>query len=246
MAIQSRGPWLAKGLCCPFGSLLTMASSEALASFCCLIFFVQQVFALRFRMGWMREIPQFTLRICNFVPSSVPRRLSQVQTVVPSLRVLAFVFSVEAQQSAFLCRRFSHRRVTRLQSSRQATARSLASPSPTRTFTFELSSAGSPLTDVDYNYVVKQPITTAGLAPARYAALWAADRDHREPREIKPGPPAPARASARRVVRIHLPPLLSQYLSLPEPDGRKRPLHLPRYRPEYVYLNQLPPPEVVV
>ena len=118
MAIQSRGPWLAKGLCCPFGSLLTMASSEALASFCCLIFFVQQVFALRFRMGWMREIPQFTLRICNFVPSSVPRRLSQVQTVVPSLRVLAFAFSVEAQQSAFLCRRFSHRRVTRLQSSR--------------------------------------------------------------------------------------------------------------------------------
>jgi len=39
--IQSRGPWLAKGLCCPLGSLITMASSETLKSSRRLIFFVQ-------------------------------------------------------------------------------------------------------------------------------------------------------------------------------------------------------------
>ena len=34
MAHRSRGPWLACGLCCPAGSSLTMASSEALDSTC--------------------------------------------------------------------------------------------------------------------------------------------------------------------------------------------------------------------
>jgi len=37
---QSRGPWLARGLCCPSGSSLTTASSETLASSRWLIFFV--------------------------------------------------------------------------------------------------------------------------------------------------------------------------------------------------------------
>src|SRR6187401_148223 len=37
---QSRGPWLARGLCCPSGSSLTTASSETLASSRRLIFFV--------------------------------------------------------------------------------------------------------------------------------------------------------------------------------------------------------------
>ena len=44
----------------------------------------------------------------------------------------------------------------------------------TRTFTFELPLPGSPQGSVEYNYVGKQPIPTAGLAPASHAALWAA------------------------------------------------------------------------
>ena len=44
----------------------------------------------------------------------------------------------------------------------------------TRTFTFELPPRGSPQGGVEYNYVGKQPIPTAGLAPASHAALWAA------------------------------------------------------------------------
>ena len=43
-----------------------------------------------------------------------------------------------------------------------------------RTFTFELSPVGSPRTDVEYDYVGRQPVPTTGLPPASHAALWAA------------------------------------------------------------------------
>ena len=39
----------------------------------------------------------------------------------------------------------------------------------------------SPYSGVEYNYAGKQPIPAAGLSPARYAALWAANRlSHRK------------------------------------------------------------------
>jgi hypothetical protein len=71
-------------------------------------------------------------------------------------------------------RRFTRGSLTRLQSSLNAAARSFASPSPTRAFTFELSPRGSPRRNVEYNYAGKQPIPAAGLPPAGHAALWAA------------------------------------------------------------------------
>ena len=43
-----------------------------------------------------------------------------------------------------------------------------------RTFTFELSLAGSPRASVEYDYVGKQSIPTTGLSPASPTALWAA------------------------------------------------------------------------
>ena len=46
-----------------------------------------------------------------------------------------------------------------------------------RTFTFELSLAGSPRASVEYNYVGKQSIPTTGLSPASPTALWAAEQD---------------------------------------------------------------------
>src|SRR5271167_908782 len=46
-----------------------------------------------------------------------------------------------------------------------------------RTFTFELALAGSPRTNVEYDYVGKQSIPTTGLSPASPTALWAADPD---------------------------------------------------------------------
>jgi hypothetical protein len=60
-------------------------------------------------------------------------------------------------------------------SSLSATARIVASPSPTRAFTFELSDHESPLWYVEHNYAAKQSIAAAGLSPARQAAVWAAN-----------------------------------------------------------------------
>jgi len=151
-AIQSRGPWLSGALCCHTRSLLTMASSESVCPFQCLIFFVHWIFALRPRMGWYRQIPQFAPRICDTVPSSVPRRPCQVHMVASSLTVLAFAVSAMARQPRPTHAGSHVDCVTRLQSSLNATARCLASSSPARTFTIELSPDGSPQSDVDYNY----------------------------------------------------------------------------------------------
>ena len=72
--------------------------------------------------------------------------------------------------------------VSRLQSSLRAYFALMLRPASwlallSRTFTFELSLAGSPRANVEYNYVGKQSIPTAGLSPASSAALWAAELD---------------------------------------------------------------------
>ena len=59
-----------------------------------------------------------------------------------------------------------------------------------RTFTFELAPTRSPSISVEYDYVDKQSIPTAGLSPASPTALWAAG--HRiSPEKLprKEGPP---------------------------------------------------------
>ena len=64
--------------------------------------------------------------------------------------------------------------LSRLHSSLDAAARKLAGPSPTRAFTFELSSHESPHWNVEYHYAGQQPIPAAGLTPAGQATLLAA------------------------------------------------------------------------
>src|SRR5271157_5482064 len=71
--------------------------------------------------------------------------------------------------------------VSRLQSSLRAYFALMLRPANwlallSRTFTFELSLAGSPRASVEYDYVGKQSIPTAGLSPASPTALWAAER----------------------------------------------------------------------
>jgi hypothetical protein len=162
-AFQSRGPWLSNGLCCPIRSSLTTASSESVCSFRCLIFFAHRVFALRPHIGWCRRIPQFAPRTCDSVPSSVPRWSRRVHTAVSSPAVLAFATFAQARQPQTHTRRFPCGRVTRLQSSLHATARSLASPSPARAFTTELSPGGSPQPDVGYNYTANSQLPQPDL-----------------------------------------------------------------------------------
>jgi len=151
-------PLAHQALCCRSGSSLNMASSESVRSSRRLIFFVRRVFALRPRMGWIRQIPQFAPRICDSVPSSVPRRPCRVHPVVTSPTVIAFAISAQTRQPQIHARRFPRGSVTRLRSSLYATARNLASPSPARTFTTELSPDGSPLSDVGYNYAANNQL----------------------------------------------------------------------------------------
>jgi hypothetical protein len=71
--------------------------------------------------------------------------------------------------------------VSRLQSSLRAYFALMLRPASwlallSRTFTFELSLAGSPRANVEYDYVDKQSIPTTGLSPASPTALWAAGR----------------------------------------------------------------------
>lgn len=137
--IQSRGPWLASGLCCPARSSLTMASSETLGPPSGLFASSWRVFTLRSSMGSNREAPQFTLYIFLSVPSSVPRRTIRLLMIVPSPYALVFTTFAKVRHSHCHHHRFPDGRVTRLQYSLNATARRVARPSPTRAFTHELS-----------------------------------------------------------------------------------------------------------
>ena len=137
---RSRGPWLPGRLCCPPSSSLTMASSETLACFLWLIFFVHWIFALRPRMGCRRELPQFKLtclfhRAISRTPAGWSVALGHFFTNHYGLALLraGSAPSLSTRSgSSVVC-------VTRLQSSLHATARWIACPTPARTFTFELS-----------------------------------------------------------------------------------------------------------
>ena len=104
---QSRGPWLAKGLCCPLRSSLTTASSAPLAASVRLIFFVLPVFALRPHLDWQRGVPQFNLRISLNVPPPQPRRFERLLAAAPSPFASAFAIPAQARLTQRHHRRFS-------------------------------------------------------------------------------------------------------------------------------------------
>ncbi len=121
-------------------------------------------------MGWNREAPQFTLCSCSPVPTSIPRWTRRLHLVISSPSVVAFALFAGARHPHCVFRGCKVRFMLR-------PGRLLALL--TRTFTFELPLPGSPQGSVEYNYVGKQPIPTAGLAPASHAALWAATDNRR-------------------------------------------------------------------
>ena len=123
------------------------------------------------------RLPNLLRMSVSTVPPSVPRRARRLLSVVPSPSVLAFTISAQVRHPQHPARRFSRGKsneaakfalcygpVELLALHRQG--RLLSS--------FRLS--GSPQSDVEYNYTDKQPISAAGLSPARHAALWAASR----------------------------------------------------------------------
>jgi hypothetical protein len=105
---QSRGPWLARGLCCPSGSSLTMASSETLTS-SPLAYFLRPGGSLPFDLvqAWRPELPHFPPRVGLFVPPPVPRWTTRLHSAVASPRALAFVLSARTRHPYAHTRRFS-------------------------------------------------------------------------------------------------------------------------------------------
>jgi len=177
-AFSSRGPWLASGFCCPARSSLTMASSETLGPSLRLIFFVSASLSPRPILGvGPRGSPICSACLCPRAafrtpagPAAAPGCCFAAGTGLRLIR--------RGSAPALHALRFSRGRVTRLQSSLYATARGLASPSPARAFTLELSPPGSPQWGVEYHYAGTQPIPAARLSLARHAALWAANGFH--------------------------------------------------------------------
>jgi hypothetical protein len=111
------------------------------------------------------------------VPPSVPRRTRWLHVAVTSPSILAFAFSVQARRPQPHTRRFPRGR--RNEAAKFALCygpeASLALHRQGRLLSsFRLNE--SPHSDVEYDYAGKQPIPTAELTPAGYAALWAASR----------------------------------------------------------------------
>ena len=119
LAVQSRGPSLGRGFCCPTASNATMASSEPLGASCRLMDSVDRSL-LR---GQPRVVPHFTPRVFANVPPSVPRRTERLQEAVSSPLIQAFTISALARHPHFRTHRFPCGCVSRLQRSLHATAR---------------------------------------------------------------------------------------------------------------------------
>src|SRR5271165_6625462 len=169
----SRGPWLASGFCCPDGSSLATASSEPLNP-------SPPLMDSRRGLLHPRKIGlRWESRGSPIDSAGLGSRAASLTPVAPkSANDCYFLFGVSL-----------HLRVTgsaitlvdsRLQSSLRAYFALMLRPASwlallSRTFAFELSLAGSPRASVEYNYVDKQSIPTAGLSPVSPTALWAAE-----------------------------------------------------------------------
>ena len=174
----SIGPWLTIGLCCPDGSSLTTASSETLDPLPATYEFAAESAAPReIGLRWESRGSQFTpldvLACC--LPYPGPTRRVRLHCF--------FLFGISLHP---WCHGFcAALEVLRLESSKLipkstgiVTARELASP-PFEDVYIRACAMRSPSISVEYDYVDKQSIPTAGLSPASPTALWAAG--HRIP-----------------------------------------------------------------
>jgi hypothetical protein len=123
-------------------------------------------------LGWeSRGSPIYSAGLCSRAASNTP--------VTPkSVRGCSFLFGISLHHP--VTDSATTLVVSRLQSSFRAQLVLLLRPASllallSRTFTFELSLAGSPRASVEYDYVGKQSIPTTGLSPASPTALWAAE-----------------------------------------------------------------------
>jgi hypothetical protein len=171
--LPSRGPWLASRFCCPAGSSLTMTSSETLGS-------SGPAYDFATRSHLSREVPQFTLPV-GFL-RAVFRTPADRATALGSFFIARFGLPhlcrgsastiPRAPVPAWLCNEATKLALC------YGPEESLALHRPGRLrSSFHLLSRLTKASDITTR--VNQPIPAAGLAPARQAALWAANREHR-------------------------------------------------------------------
>jgi hypothetical protein len=135
--------------------------------------------SLPYGLVWagIERLPNLLRMSLSSVPSSVPRRIKWLHSVVPSPFVVAFAISAQARHPHAHARRFSRGKCNEA-------ARFASCYGPEESLVLHrqgrlLSSfhlGESPHPNVEYNYAGKQPIPATGLTPARHAALWAANR----------------------------------------------------------------------
>ncbi len=139
----SRGPWLTIGLCCPGGSSLTTASSAPLNPSPPLMNSRRSLLHPRkSASGGNPEGPQFTPLDCARVPPPIPRWSQRVRMTVSSPSVVAFTSKLRVRRPHWSFRgcRVHSELIGIALMLRPASWLALLS----RTFTFELSLAGSP------------------------------------------------------------------------------------------------------
>jgi hypothetical protein len=107
-ALQSRGPWLTNGLCCPIGSSLTMASSESLDPSRRFIFYYDGSSPYDLVWAGIKRLPNLLHVSFPSVPPSVPRQTERLHMTVPSPFTLAFTIFALARHPQLHARRFSH------------------------------------------------------------------------------------------------------------------------------------------
>ena len=135
-AIQSRGPWLTRWLCCPSGSLLTMASSEPLGPPHRLMNYTMGPVPYGLVWTGTERLPNLLRISFPSVPSYVPRRTERLHLSVASSLILAFALFAQARHPQSHLAGSKVGRVTRLQGSLNATARMDCSPCTGKDFYF--------------------------------------------------------------------------------------------------------------
>jgi len=172
-AIQSRGPWLPSGLCCPTGSLLTMASSEPLHSH--LVTYLLRLPSISGAGGSPLSSTPLSNRAISRTPVDWTGAYGCFFPAHTSLRQLR-----NSSASTPSCLPSVHAGcVTRLTSSLSLRPDWLLARHRHRLLLSSFRAAGYPYSTSNITTRL-QPTTAAGLSPARDAALWAANGDTEE------------------------------------------------------------------
>jgi hypothetical protein len=167
-SLRPRGPWLPIGLCCPIGSLLTMASSEPHHAH-----LIAYILRLSSTLG-MGGSPLSSAPLSNRAISRTPvDQIGAQDCFFPIHTSLRQIRTGSA--STFPCRPpVLAGRVTRLTSSLSLRPDWLLARHRHRLLRSSFRASGYPHSTSNIT-TRQQSITAAGLSPARDAALWAAN-----------------------------------------------------------------------